>query len=1074
MLPIDQIICGDCRDVLQAFPPESIDMVMFSPPYYGLREYGEHCETVWGGDPDCEHDFSVEAPPRRRRSVNDVKNPFSKQATVRGSAFNATGGVYCTKCGAWRGELGLEPTWRLYVDHLVEVCRELKRVLKKTGSMYIVLGDTYAGSRCGSHDYRQEYSINKPDRYNKPVPQANVDLPPKCLIGVPWRVALALIDDGWILRNCLCWHKCLAGSTLLFTKIDGSYRMLTVRELYDNFSHFREVLVPSMKMNGEKVWIRVKNVYYNGKAETRRIVLTNGNTLIATPNHLLPVLKTSKRRSGKYFKLSLMPVSEIRPGYHLWTITKFSTDLPEGSEADYNRGYFLGFWLAEGNFIKRGRNNKGTKFSLYALKRWAKEKGYDSVEEYLKARGDEEIVGLEFACGVKDREKGYLDKLSEVAKISIYQYGNSIVVKSYGSENLVYPYVYGNSAKDKSITDAVFNESLSFLRGVLDGFLDGDSQHRGTSSRVTITKNEKLANALMMIAKLVGREFRICKSGSNSLSFNVSNYDKRIVDKGIVFQAVRKIEDNGIEDVYDIEVEPIYTTYCGKGKTEKPSMEKRKAKWNNLYFLANGIFTHNSNAMPSSVRDRYSNKYEFIFFFVKSRRYYFDLDSIREPHKIESVERWERALRQASDTEAKLRRKRLETTGVTVASMIPKWFEYTKHDLAVGRIGNFSYADPLHARAYHPMGKNPGDVIETFYKGLERVYEKMREVDATYDSKYKETPYGQTLQSFQREDRLAKMRRASREVARELFPDDEKLQQDFVNWVHDHAGDVRGRNPGDVVKWSSPDSPIVEYFRGRGSGGHYDYGGLSSPEGKHYAVGGKNPGDVLRAPLNSKFLEADLKTASPAARTVKALKEGKLTTHVKRKILEVGEYLKQKKRESGLTIAELSRMTGIRKTTLEHYFRTDFSGQAIPDRRTWDLLKPILNLGDYDEFVSEEVRCALPQPHPLGRNPGDFWSIALRPFKGKHFSVYPPEICVRPILSSSPPGGIVLDPMCGSGTTCMVAKALGRRYIGIDINWEYVEMARRRVGAVTPPLSPIRNIDEAMEAIKKINWYTIP
>lgn len=642
MLPIDQIICGDCRDVLQAFPPESIDMVMFSPPYYGLREYGEHCETVWGGDPDCEHDFSVEAPPRRRRSVNDVKNPFSKQATVRGSAFNATGGVYCTKCGAWRGELGLEPTWRLYVDHLVEVCRELKRVLKKTGSMYIVLGDTYAGSRCGSHDYRQEYSINKPDRYNKPVPQANVDLPPKCLIGVPWRVALALIDDGWILRNCLCWHKC--------------------------------------------------------------------------------------------------------------------------------------------------------------------------------------------------------------------------------------------------------------------------------------------------------------------------------------------------------------------------------------------------NAMPSSVRDRYSNKYEFIFFFVKSRRYYFDLDSIREPHKIESVERWKRALRQASDTEAKLRRKRLETTGVTVASMIPKWFEYTKHDLAVGRIGNFSYTDPLHARAYHPMGKNPGDVIETFYKGLERVYEKMREVDATYDSKYKETPYGQTLQSFQREDRLAKMRRASREVARELFPDDEKLQQDFVNWVHDHAGDVRG----------------------------------------------KNPGDVLRAPLNSKFLEADLKTASPAARTVKALKEGKLTTHVKRKILEVGEYLKQKKRESGLTIAELSRMTGIRKTTLEHYFRTDFSGQAIPDRRTWDLLKPILNLGDYDEFVSEEVRCALPQPHPLGRNPGDFWSIALRPFKGKHFSVYPPEICVRPILSSSPPGGIVLDPMCGSGTTCMVAKALGRRYIGIDINWEYVEMARRRVGAVTPPLSPIRNIDEAMEAIKKINWYTIP
>jgi DNA modification methylase len=111
--------------------------------------------------------------------------------------------------------------------------------------------------------------------------------------------------------------------------------------------------------------------------------------------------------------------------------------------------------------------------------------------------------------------------------------------------------------------------------------------------------------------------------------------------------------------------------------------------------------------------------------------------------------------------------------------------------------------------------------------------------------------------------------------------------------------------------------------------------------------------------------------------------------------------------------------------------------------------------------------------HPVGKNPGDviqmeaslkfpegaprwsipdFWSIPTRPFKGAHFAVYPEEICIRPILSSCPPNGIVLDPMCGSGTTLLVAKKLGRHYIGIDINEEYVKMARERLAAVPEKL----------------------
>jgi len=62
--------------------------------------------------------------------------------------------------------------------------------------------------------------------------------------------------------------------------------------------------------------------------------------------------------------------------------------------------------------------------------------------------------------------------------------------------------------------------------------------------------------------------------------------------------------------------------------------------------------------------------------------------------------------------------------------------------------------------------------------------------------------------------------------------------------------------------------------------------------------------------------------------------------------------------------------------------------------------------------------------------------VCTKPFKEAHFAVYPAEICVMPILSSCPPSGIAVDPMVGSGTTCAVAKALGRHYIGIDLNPE--------------------------------------
>lgn len=87
-----------------------------------------------------------------------------------------------------------------------------------------------------------------------------------------------------------------------------------------------------------------------------------------------------------------------------------------------------------------------------------------------------------------------------------------------------------------------------------------------------------------------------------------------------------------------------------------------------------------------------------------------------------------------------------------------------------------------------------------------------------------------------------------------------------------------------------------------------------------------------------------------------------------------------------------------------------------------------------------------------GRNKRSVWTVATRPFKEAHFAVFPPDLIKPMVLAGCPTGGVVLDPFVGSGTTAIVARELGRRFIGIELNPEYADMASRRVGQTTPSL----------------------
>ena len=207
---------GNALERLREMPDESVHCVVTSPPYYGLRDYGLSGQ-VWGGEPYCEHEWSQE---RYQRRANDSK-PGAKQSTNNGSVGREKpiDHSFCTRCGAWFGTLGLEPTLDLYVQHIVEVFREVWRVLRKDGVVFLNLGDAYWGSwgNYGGQGGANGQRNKETERFDRPAyadngrrpPQSysNSSLKPKDLMGIPWRVAFALQADGWWLRSDCIWAK---------------------------------------------------------------------------------------------------------------------------------------------------------------------------------------------------------------------------------------------------------------------------------------------------------------------------------------------------------------------------------------------------------------------------------------------------------------------------------------------------------------------------------------------------------------------------------------------------------------------------------------------------------------------------------------------------------------------------------------------------------------------------------------------------------------------------------------------------------------------------------------------------
>ena len=184
------ILIGDVRSQLQTIPDNSVQCVVTSPPYWGLRDYGT--ATWTGGTAECAH----------RRMSKKTKSGYQHEVPSGDGLYKKT----CRDCGAQRvdSQIGLEQTPTEYVEQLVAVFRDVRRVLKNDGVLWLNLGDTYNGAKVGNTNENVGAKRHATDSFTKPLWE---DLKPKDLVGIPWRVAFALQQDGWYLRQDIIWAK---------------------------------------------------------------------------------------------------------------------------------------------------------------------------------------------------------------------------------------------------------------------------------------------------------------------------------------------------------------------------------------------------------------------------------------------------------------------------------------------------------------------------------------------------------------------------------------------------------------------------------------------------------------------------------------------------------------------------------------------------------------------------------------------------------------------------------------------------------------------------------------------------
>jgi DNA modification methylase len=308
-----KILKGDCLETLKSLDEQSINTCVTSPPYWGLRDYGTG-EWV-GGDPDCLH--------------KSAKKNADKTGGFTGKRIRKIGGSEnnkylkhkknCPDCGATRkdNQLGMEDTPEEFVENLVRVFKEVKRVLRDDGTVWLNLGDSYYNYRPGKGQSLSKQSVSNTDQ----------DLPQDCarrgnkiaglkekdLVGIPWRVAFALQADGWYLRQDIIWHKPNPMPESVRDRCTKSHEYIFLLSKNPKYYYDNEAIKEDSVYHGKDKRSDKGNIRYEGKRTNNKDTKAQQSFVTINPKKNKRSVWTITTKPYKAAHFATFPTELIEP-----------------------------------------------------------------------------------------------------------------------------------------------------------------------------------------------------------------------------------------------------------------------------------------------------------------------------------------------------------------------------------------------------------------------------------------------------------------------------------------------------------------------------------------------------------------------------------------------------------------------------------------------------------------------------------------------------------------------------------------------------------------------------------------